>query len=141
MASDSAKKTECSDHGTVCTSAIARNGPCCINWSRNTTRAFWPNWLFTISIYPLTCGVNLRATPSAVGWSTVFCGCDALLLDDQRHSQQRRRYHALGVTAAGRRLHASFTLRRDNTAIRVISARHMSSKERAVYEQAPKDDS
>ncbi|MGH8208592.1 MAG: BrnT family toxin [Steroidobacteraceae bacterium] len=64
-----------------------------------------------------------------------------LLLDDQRHSQEEPRYHALGVTAAGRRLHVSFTLRRDGTAIRVISARDMSRKERAIYEKAPKEHS
>jgi uncharacterized DUF497 family protein len=61
------------------------------------------------------------------------------LLDDPRHSEEEPRYHALGVTAAGRRLHVSFTLRRNATAIRVISARDMSRKERAVYAQAPKE--
>src|SRR5437660_12500367 len=70
----------------------------------------------------------------------VFFSARLLLLDDQRHSQEETRYHALGVTAAGRRLHVSFTLRRDGTAIRVISARDMSKKERAVYEQASKND-
>jgi hypothetical protein len=64
-----------------------------------------------------------------------------LLLDDERHSEEEPRYHALGVTAAGRRLHLTFTLRHEGTAIRVISARDMSRKERVVYEQAPKDHS
>ena len=35
-----------------------------------------------------------------------------------------------------RRLHVTFTLRRENTLIRVISARDMSVKERAVYDQS-----
>ncbi len=71
----------------------------------------------------------------------IFFSTPLLLLDDQRHSQEEPRYHALGVTESGRRLHVSFTLRRDGTAIRVISARDMSRKERAVHEQAPKDHS
>jgi uncharacterized protein len=71
----------------------------------------------------------------------VFFSTPLLLLDDEPHSQEEPRYHALGVTAAGRRLHLSFTLRREGTAIRVISARDMSRKERVVYEQAPKDHS
>jgi uncharacterized protein len=71
----------------------------------------------------------------------IFFSAPLLLLDDERHSDEEPRYHALGVTEAGRRLHVSFTLRRDGTAIRVISARDMSRKERALYEQAPKDHS
>lgn len=71
----------------------------------------------------------------------VFFSAPLVLLDDQRHSQEEPRYHALGVTAAGRRLHVSFTLRRGDTAIRVISARAMSKKERVVHEQAPQDHS
>ena len=34
-----------------------------------------------------------------------------------------------------RRLHVTFTLRRENTLTRVISARDMSVKERAVYDE------
>ncbi|TLY64157.1 MAG: BrnT family toxin [Gammaproteobacteria bacterium] len=84
---------------------------------------------------------NERHGVSAGEAEEVFFSAPLLLLDDQRHSQEEPRYHALGVTAAGRRLHVSFTLRRDGTAIRVISARDMSKKERAVYEQASKNDS
>lgn len=84
---------------------------------------------------------NERHGVSAGEAEEVFFSTPLLLLDDERHSQQEPRYHALGVTAAGRRLHVSFTLRRGSTAIRVISARDMSRKERAVYEQPPKDHS
>ena len=58
-----------------------------------------------------------------------------LILDDPRHSALEARYHALGKTFEARRLHLSFTLRQEGTLIRVISARDMSRKERAIYEQ------
>jgi uncharacterized DUF497 family protein len=45
------------------------------------------------------------------------------------------RFHALGQTDENRRLHITFTLRRSDTLIRVISARDMSAKERTAYEQ------
>jgi uncharacterized DUF497 family protein len=60
-----------------------------------------------------------------------------LIAADTRHSGPENRFHALGVTAAGRRLHVTLTIRASGTLIRVISARDMSSKERAVYAQAP----
>jgi uncharacterized DUF497 family protein len=60
-----------------------------------------------------------------------------IVVEDTRHSALENRFHALGVTAAGRRLHVTFTIRASGTLIRVISARDMSSKERAVYAQAP----
>ena len=59
-----------------------------------------------------------------------------LLLVDSRHSEREPRYHALGETRAGRRLHITYTLRVECTLIRVISARDMHRKERAVYDQA-----
>ena len=45
------------------------------------------------------------------------------------------RYQALGQSPTGRQLHVAFTLRNEGTRIRVISARHMNRKERALYEQ------
>jgi uncharacterized protein len=45
------------------------------------------------------------------------------------------RYQALGQSLTGRQLHVAFTLRNQGTRIRVISARHMNRKERALYEQ------
>ncbi len=59
-----------------------------------------------------------------------------LVLEDVRHSASEPRFHALGRTNAMRRLHVTLTLRQGDTLIRVISARDMSVKERAVYEQS-----
>ena len=75
---------------------------------------------------------------SAAEAEQVFFNTPLLLLDDPRHSQAEPRLHALGKTLAGRRLHLSFTLRKEATLIRVISARGMSRKERVIYEQASK---
>lgn len=58
-----------------------------------------------------------------------------LLVEDIVHSRSELRFHALGVTNTGRRLHVTFTLRESNTKIRVISARDMSRKERDRYDQ------
>jgi uncharacterized DUF497 family protein len=59
-----------------------------------------------------------------------------LLLVDRRHSEREPRYHALGETRAGRRLHITYTLRSNCAFIRVISVRDMHRKERAIYDQA-----
>jgi uncharacterized DUF497 family protein len=69
----------------------------------------------------------------------VFFNVPVLMLPDSAHSQSEPRYHALGKTIDGRRLHISFTLRDDGKLIRVISARDMHRKERAHYEQATQD--
>jgi len=69
----------------------------------------------------------------------VFFNVPVLMLPDSAHSQSEPRYHALGKTIDGRRLHISFTLRGDGKLIRVISARDMHRKERAHYEQATQD--
>ena len=66
---------------------------------------------------------------------------EALLNDpvcqvDTRHSDDEQRYVALGRTNEGRGLFVSFTVRRNR--LRVISARPMSRKERAVYEKVQK---
>jgi hypothetical protein len=55
---------------------------------------------------------------------------------DRRHSDALLRFHALGKTNDGRRLHITFTLRDAGQFIRVISARDMHRKERVIYEQA-----
>ncbi len=65
----------------------------------------------------------------------LFFNAPLLLSPDPRHSQSETRIHGLGKTDAGRRLHVTFTLRGEGTLIRVISARDMHRKERAVYEQ------
>jgi uncharacterized protein len=65
----------------------------------------------------------------------VFFNEPLLIVEDVPHSRSERRYHALGVSTAGRHLHISFTLREEGSKIRVISARDMHRKERGRYEQ------
>ncbi|MCD6007441.1 BrnT family toxin [Halomonas sp. IOP_31] len=69
----------------------------------------------------------------------IFFNEPLLVLEDARHSQAEARFHALGETDDERLLHITFTLRQSGTLIRVISARDMHRKERAVYEQVKKD--
>ncbi|GAB3342639.1 BrnT family toxin [Chromohalobacter beijerinckii] len=69
----------------------------------------------------------------------IFFNEPLLVLEDSKHSQAEARFHALGETDDERLLHITFTLRKDDTLIRVISARDMHRKERGVYEQAKKD--
>jgi uncharacterized DUF497 family protein len=66
----------------------------------------------------------------------VFLNAPLLLADDPKHSQQEPRFHALGRTDLDRWLHVTFTERGMGALIHPISARDMSRKERAVYEQA-----
>ena len=68
----------------------------------------------------------------------VFLNMFLLLADDLKHSRREPRFHALGRTDQDRWLHVTFTERENGTLIRPISARAMSRKERAVYEQAVK---
>ena len=72
-----------------------------------------------------------------VHWSEIeegFFNQPLLLQADVRHSDQEPRCFVLGQTDAGRHLMIVFTVRAQR--IRIISARPMSRKERAVYEQA-----
>ena len=66
----------------------------------------------------------------------VFFNSPLLVLPDPRHSEAELRFHALGKTNEGRRLHITFTLRDAGQFIRVILARDMHRKERVIYEQA-----
>jgi uncharacterized DUF497 family protein len=66
----------------------------------------------------------------------VFFNSPLLVLPDPKHSEAEPRFHALGTTHEGRRLHLTFTLRNEEQLIRVISARDMHRKERVIYEQA-----
>ena len=66
----------------------------------------------------------------------VFFNLPLLVLADTNHSQQEVRMHALGKTDDDRPLHITFTLRQAGLFIRVISARDMHKKERAIYDQA-----
>ena len=65
----------------------------------------------------------------------IFFNEPLLLVADLKHSLGEQRFHALGHTDEGRLLHVTFTLRHDETLIRVISARNMNRKERTYYEQ------
>jgi uncharacterized DUF497 family protein len=68
----------------------------------------------------------------------VFLNTPLLLANDVKHSQREPRFHALGKTDQDRRLQVTFTERGNGALIRPISARVMTRKERAVYEQAIK---
>ena len=59
-----------------------------------------------------------------------------VIAGDARHSETEVRFHALGATSEGRRLHVTFTLREGGARIRIISARDMNQKERNVYAKA-----
>lgn len=69
----------------------------------------------------------------------IFFNEPLLLLEDVKHSQVEARFHALGQTDDARPLHVTFTLRHEGALIRVISARDMHRKERAIYEQTEKN--
>jgi uncharacterized protein len=63
---------------------------------------------------------------------------DPLLLNrDLKHSGGEMRYIALGKTDVRKMLFISFTIRKKK--VRIISARKMNKKERAIYEKAEKD--
>ena len=66
----------------------------------------------------------------------VFFNAPLLVLEDSRHSKQEPRFHALGKSDQNRQLHITFTLRQAGDKIRIISARDMHKKERAIYEKA-----
>ena len=79
---------------------------------------------------------NEQHSVSAAEAEQVFFNFPLLVLSDVKHSGAEPRFHALGKTHDGRRLHISFTLRNSGQLIRVISARDMHRKERVIYEQA-----
>jgi uncharacterized DUF497 family protein len=63
----------------------------------------------------------------------VFFNEPLVVVSDEKHSAAEARFQALGRTENGRLLHVTFTLRRAETLIRVISARDMHRKERAWH--------
>ena len=66
----------------------------------------------------------------------VFFNAPLLVIEDSKHSNQEPRFHALGKSDENRQLHITFTLRQAGEKIRIISARDMHKKERAIYEKA-----
>ena len=67
---------------------------------------------------------------------SVFFNDPLIVVADAKHSETERRFNALGKTTQNRWLHVTFTLRQNETIIRVISARDMHRKERKAYEEA-----
>ena len=65
----------------------------------------------------------------------VFFNLPLTFGDDSKHSQQEIRYYALGKTNAQRKLYIVFTIRQKK--IRIISARDMKDKEKAIYNENP----
>lgn len=61
-----------------------------------------------------------------------FLVFDDSVFDDSRHSQNEERYYALGRTDAGKGLFLVFTYR-DQSLIRIISARKMTKAEKNYY--------
>jgi uncharacterized DUF497 family protein len=78
---------------------------------------------------------NERHGVSQVEAEDVFFDPRLMIAPDPGHSAVESRFHALGETSSGRRLHVTFTLRERGTKIRVISARTMHRRERGVYEK------
>lgn len=64
----------------------------------------------------------------------IFFNNPLLIYQDIKHSTQECRCYALGSSNNGEKLFVVFTLRERK--IRVISARLMNKKERAIYENA-----
>ena len=67
----------------------------------------------------------------------IFFNEPLLLVIDEKHSQYETRYRAMGYTDENRHLYIVFMLRQN--LIRVISARDMNKKERAIYEKFKAD--
>ena len=63
----------------------------------------------------------------------VFSSYPLFMTPDEAHSRTERRFRALGQTMSGRLL-TIFTLRDQDSKIRVISTRDMNRKERGLYE-------
>ena len=66
-----------------------------------------------------------------------FFNLPFLVFDDQRHSQNEERFYALGRTDEGKGLFIVFTYR-DQSYVRVISARKMTKTERDYYNSGEK---
>jgi uncharacterized DUF497 family protein len=79
---------------------------------------------------------EVKHTVTQVEAEEVFFNNPLLISADDKHSEQESRYLALGKTHQSRELTVVFTLRQDETLIRVISARDQHRKERHIYEQA-----
>ncbi|NBX45240.1 MAG: BrnT family toxin [Gammaproteobacteria bacterium] len=97
------------------------------------------NWLRNVQSFEWDSG-NARKSEkhgvSAREAEEVFANEPLVIVPDWKHSVSELRFHALGRTLVGRRLHVTFTLRAFGSKLRVISARDMHRKERRVYDRA-----
>ena len=66
----------------------------------------------------------------------IFFNTPLIISNDDKHSRHEKRYLALGMTNKKRFLTVIFTLRENNTLIRIISSRDQHQKERIVYAKA-----
>lgn len=78
---------------------------------------------------------NKKHNVSMAETEQVFFNEPLLVLEDSRHRKKEPRFHALGKSDEKRQLHITFTLRQAGEKIRIISARDMHKKERAIYEK------
>jgi hypothetical protein len=79
----------------------------------------------------------LKHKVSPLECEQIFFNQPLIIQDDTTHSQNEKRFYALGRTDMQRYLFIAFTVRKD--LIRVISARDMSRKERSVYRNEEKN--
>lgn len=83
--------------------------------------------------------INKNSEKHGVVWQEceeVFFNDPLLFFEDIRHSEREKRAFVLGKTNEARKIFVAFTIR--NQLVRVISARDMNKKERAVYENTCK---
>ncbi len=62
---------------------------------------------------------------------SVFSDPDAVVVEDDKHSQDEERYNIIGKSHSGNYLYVTFTLR--NEEIRIISARKAKDKEKQKF--------
>jgi uncharacterized DUF497 family protein len=79
---------------------------------------------------------NEKHSVSMAESEQVFFNAPLLVVEDDKHSIQELRFHALVKTDDSRLLHITFTKRHNEEKIRITSARDMHRKERTVYEKA-----
>ena len=77
---------------------------------------------------------NERHDVSQAEAEQIFSASGLLTMQDEKHSSRELRYIAFGRTADERLLQVAFTLRGNETLIRIISARDANRRERKVYE-------
>jgi hypothetical protein len=81
----------------------------------------------------------LKHKVSKLECEQVFFNQPLIIADDDKHSENEKRWYLLGRTDSNRKLFISFTIRKN--LIRVISARNMNKKERDIYNEEIKKDS